>query len=555
MPDLAAARESLPAFAAMLGHPLSDWQAADLELDAPITCLLWGRQLGKSRGLALRALWRAFGAPGRRVLVVSGSGELGARRLLGEVRSIATASETLAGSITDEQGQLLTLTNRSEIRSVAASEPSIRGWQVDELYLDEAQLLSESLLAAALPTVSAREGARVVLAGTASAASGGFYDLFRRGETGDEHVRSSRRVSRLVGGPDHAPWQQPSMIEAQMAAMSPLRADAEHRCVWASDADALFSRASIAAVTADFEIADLENLRGPARVLAGVDWGAVRDRSVLVAVGRLAVPGERLFGVACAKRWPAGAPLTGTAQSPGVVEQIAGSRAHFDTITMERNGLGEGCSQLLVSRLRERPPAAGGGNPPRRKILDESEFAAALERRHEPSAPVARSFVTRKNPVFVTAEAKAAIYSSLRLLIDQQRLLIPASAGELIRELMLLKVDLSPSGAERIEASSGTDDLCDALGLAQAPFPDRRGRWHTMLANLADPSSRLPEPRLPVGAEDLPTVTTGGGLSLPRRPIWQSPAGRELTVPPGSGLPEQPSALRLKGVISIPTHR
>ncbi len=30
MPDLDAARRSLPAFCAMVGHPLSDWQAADL---------------------------------------------------------------------------------------------------------------------------------------------------------------------------------------------------------------------------------------------------------------------------------------------------------------------------------------------------------------------------------------------------------------------------------------------------------------------------------------------------------------------------------------------
>jgi hypothetical protein len=47
---------------------------------------------------------------------------------------------------------------------------------------------------------------------------------------------------------------------------------------------------------------------------------------------------------------------------------------------------------------------------------------------------------------------------------------------------------------------------------------------------------------------------------VPRVPIWQSIGGRELTVPPGSGLPEQPSALRFwhpaKGVISIPNpHR
>lgn len=218
---------------------------------------MWGRQLGKSRGLAVRGHWRALQAPETRVLVVSGSGELGARRLLAEVRRIGASSPLLRGYVVDEGASVVRLTNGSEVRCVPASEAAVRGWAVDELLIDEAQLIGdELLLSAALPTVSAREGARVILAGTASVASGAFYDLARRGEVGDEHIAFSRRVSRLVGGEDAAPWQVPSMIEAQLGAMGSLRADAEHRCVWASASDVLVSRAALDRVTADYD-ADL----------------------------------------------------------------------------------------------------------------------------------------------------------------------------------------------------------------------------------------------------------------------------------------------------------
>lgn len=123
MADLRRLRSDLGYFAHEVGAPLVDWQLADLELEAPITVLLWGRQLGKSRGLAVRALWRAFGAPGRRVLIVSGSGELGARRLLGEVRSIAAGSPLLESSVVDEAAQLVTLSNHSEVRASPRASP------------------------------------------------------------------------------------------------------------------------------------------------------------------------------------------------------------------------------------------------------------------------------------------------------------------------------------------------------------------------------------------------------------------------------------------------
>jgi len=547
MADLVAARESLAAFARMVGCPLEAWQARALELAARVTTIVAPRQSGKSRSLAVLALWSAFRRREQRVLLIS-AGEEASRRLLAEVRRIAADSALLAGSVVDEQAGLLTLSNGSEVRSVPASERQIRGWTVDLLLADEAAMIADDLLlGAAFPTTAAREHARIVLASSATVASGAFYDHAVRGEQGSEHVRTYRWA---LGD---AWWISPSTIAAARESMTETRFAAEYEGVFASGADALFTRAALDRVTADYLPTPLAELRGPARVFAGVDFGAVNDRCALVAVARLPIAGERIFGVVTAERWRAGEPLN------NVIDQIAGSPAHFAVISPERNGLGEACAQQLVARLRERPREAGGGFPRRRKILDEAEFDRALERRAErPSASVAPVFTTTKNPVHTTAEMKAAIYSSLRLLVDREALVLPASAEDLRRELLMLRVDLTPSGTERIEASSGHDDMADATMLSLGPWRDGPA-WRAAIADLADGRRELPEATLPPGAEDLPTVVAGGGLRVPRTPLWQSPAGRELTVPPGSGLPEQPSALRYwhpaKGVIPVPTHR
>ncbi len=525
MPDLRLLRSDLGVFAAELGEPLEGWQLADLTLDAPITCLLWGRQMGKSRGLALVALHSALAAPGRRVLLVSGGGELGARRLLAEARRIATASPLLRSSVVDEAANLVTLSSGSEVRCVSASEPAIRGWRADRLLCDESQLLSaDLLLSAALPTVSASEGGRVILAGTASVAGGPFYDLFIKGELGDERVRSSRRVSRLVGGSDPAPWQAPSIVTAGIEAMGPRRADAEHRCAWQSGSDSLFTRTAIGNATADYEVPALAELRGPARVIAGVDWGQTTDRSALVAVARLAVPDRRVFGVCCAHRWPAGAPL------PDVVEEIGASPAHFDSIVAETNGLGGPCAQMLWRRIAERPLEDGGGSRRRFVVIEEGfdPFADPLR-----SAPRPRSrppgFVTRKVAFTTTAASKAVAFSALRLLLEQGRLVLPAGAEDLARELLMLRVDLAPAGGERIEASSGHDDLAMALALSTLPYRRRDGEWRSWLAELAEPRRPLPDAS---GARAPgPTVRTGAGIEVPRTPAWASIDGTEVTAP------------------------
>lgn len=547
MADVRELRADVGRFAVEVGRPLADWQREDLALDAPITCLLWGRQMGKSRGLALLALWAAFRRPGQVVLVVSGGGEAGARRLLREVRDAAEGWPALRSSVEEAGANLLRLSNGSEVRSVAASEGSVRGWSVDLLLVDEAQLVGDSLLlSAALPTVSARPDARVVLALTASIASGAAYDLCRRGEVGgDPSVRFSRRVSRLVGGEDPAPWQNPTIVEASVRAMGSIRADAEHRCAWSSGSDALFTVGQLAAITLDYEVPDLHRLYGPARLVGGLDPGASHDRSALAAVGRLpTADGRPLFGVVGWRRWEAGHPLTtGDLRAPGVAEQVAALPASWDTFVGEANGLGEavvGASGVLWRLMAARSPHLGGARRASGlRVLVEPLSAAEEERdrlrvARRRAAVRSGAFTTRKVALHVTAPAKGAMYSALTLLVSRRALAVPASAVELRRALLALRVGLSESGAERVTAardSEGHADLASAVALCTMVRRGDDGAWRSRLAGLADPSRVAlpdPPPDLTVG----PTVRAAeGDLEVPRRPAVLSVAGPEATRP------------------------
>lgn len=525
MPDLELLRRDVRAFADVAGRPLTEWQARAVALDTRTTVVVAPRQSGKSRTLAVLGLWWAFREAGQRVLIVS-AGEEPARRLLADVRAIVVGSELLAASVVDERAALVTLSNGSEIRSVPASERQVRGWTTDLLLIDEAAMVADDLLlGAAIPTTAARPDARIVLASSATTSSGAFYDHAMRGEAGSDHVRTFRWALM------DADWITPSTVAAARESMSPLRFAAEYEGVFASGADALFTRGALDRVTADYVLDELDAMGGPARVLAGVDWGAVNDRSALVAIGRLAGP-ERRFAVRAAKRWPAGYPLS------GVVGEIAGSPAHFDTVAPETNGLGLPLAQDLAKALRRRAGVRGGAPAPRQVVVDLDEVLppfGGVDRRR--SAPLVvpgqqQPFRTRLLPTHSSADMKAAAYSALRLLIDRERLLLPASAEELRRELLMLRVDLTPSGGERIEAGSGHDDLADALMLACCPYRGADRRWHVYLAELADERRRLPEPPVDsVAFERMTRVRTPGGIDIPRTPLWVSPRGRELTTP------------------------
>jgi hypothetical protein len=500
---------------------MTRWQAEALTLPQRVTVIVAPRQSGKSRSLAIKAAQWAFRKPEQHVLIVS-AGEDAARRLLAEVKRLVMGSPMLAGSVVDEMAGLIKLSNGSVIRSVPASERQIRGWTVDLLLVDEAALVSDDLLlGAALPTTAARPHARTVLASSATVAAGAFFDHVRLAEAGSSHIAVHRWSLA------DCEWISPSVIEAARESMSEARFRAEYEGVFASGADALFTRQSIEAATCDYATDELGAMRGPARVFAGVDWGATTDRSAICAIGRF--DDSATWAVRCAHRWDAGEPLH------RVIAAIAESPAHFDALAMETNGLGMPCAQELSRKIEQRSPLNGGGGPRRLALVDAQEFEYGsirkrLDRealRATLTARESQPFRTKKLPIHTTGELKAAAYSTLRLLIDQGRLLLPASAEDLLRELLMLRVDLTPSGMERIEASSGHDDMADALMLALCPFRDKTGRWRTMLGQLAQ-------------------HTEPSAVAMPRRPVWRSVRGMETNGPRQQGTPIENRGERLR---------
>jgi hypothetical protein len=160
------------------------------------------------------------------------------------------------------------------------------------------------------------------------------------------------------------------------------------------------------------------------------------------------------------------------------VGEIAGLPAVFEQVSAEVNGVGYPLAQSLERRLRERRP---------RPAVQFIHTSGAL---------------------------KAATYGALRMLLEQGKLVLPASAEGLLRELLLLRVELTQQGGERIEAGVGHDDLADSLMLALGPYQDPSGAWRSRLGDAAERAG-VPASRALSGE----TVTTGAGIVLPRRPV------------------------------------
>jgi hypothetical protein len=550
MPDLPRIRDDLGYFAQLLGQSLRDWQL--LTLDALFLCIVAGRQMGKSRFAAVAALWCAVRKPGQLIILASAS-EDGAKRLLAMALGFARAFPALAASFEEEQLGLIRLSNGSEIRAIATSETAARGWSANVVFVDEAQLCPRSFVDALLPVITAREDARVIFLGTGGVSDGAFFDFARGGELGDEDQRTVRWVAKVAGGDCDAPWVRPAVVAAAKRTMSASRFAAEFQAQFAAGGDVVFPLALLERQTADFacETESLSRLLPYARGSLGVDWGERADRSAAVRVDFFA--GTRVLGISAVRRWASGEPI------PDVVDEIAKSPGHFSAILPERNGLGAPASQYLARAFRDRAALAGGGRKPRRVVSwtaedeDRHRRQRAKHDRAQEQGATARPkpFHTTIAQVFTTAPMKATGFGLMRLMMEEDRLRIPASATDLRTELMHLRSALTQSGVEKIEAGWGHDDLAMAALLALQPVPDReRGgeSWRLRLSDFSDP--RRPVPPIPLAPVDLARlsldqVQTGAGVDVPRHPLWQSIIGGEITAPPDLRPYEAPEAPQL----------
>lgn len=430
-------REFLPATDAgafaeqLLGAPLWDHQLDLVRSPARYRVVCAGRQVGKSRAMAVAALHEATTKRGAVVLLVS-AGEVASRRLLEEIAALAAGSPLLRGSVLDETKSELTLSNGARILSVPASIRQIRGWAVDLLILDEAAFVDPEVWRAAEPAIIARPGSRVILASTPWGSPEHFFRmLWRRGlDRPDGMVAAWHWPSTL------SPLVDEELVEHWRATWPEHTFRTEVLAEWADGAGAYFSEAELEAAVDDVVPVALDTAWKLGEVWGGVDWAFARDANTLAVLGvrgRLR-DGSPVLEV-CHVEERFGMPYGQWLDLLVSVTRGAGRNpSHgfaWGALAAETNGVGAYPTQELSARLD------GAG------LLDVVV------------------------PVATTSRTKEQAFGELRVLMATGRLVLPRDP-RLLRQLRALEFEQQPAGGLRIAVpeSRGHDDLAMALALA-----------------------------------------------------------------------------------------
>lgn len=490
-------RSSVAAFAdQVLGAPLWPHQIEAAESDAFITAIAAARRTGKTTLAEKLAMHSAFAYRDSQVLILSATQEA-ARRLTESIGAQLMSNPLTRGAVIDDFATRVRLSNGSEIVSLPASQRQVRGYGrgVRLVILDEAGFMPSELWAAAhyVALDERAAGARILMLGTPWGPLEHFFrHHFVRGQDVDDpDCRSFNWTYKVNPQLDHA------YLERQRERVSPAEYAAEVLGEWSDAIGALFDRALLDRQTADLTVPALADLALPARGAIGLDWGVSFDRSAAAVIYRLPDCGlnpdaeRRPRFLAVPHVWPVKTPLG------DVVRDVAAMRAGPSHISTETNGVGAMPSQELSRAMR---------NNRGRRVW---------------------------NFIATTNKTKTAGYGALLGLLESGQLVLPRHP-DLLRQLAGLKFEQGERGFTRIEADDPAthDDVADALMLATMVYTAKSGRLVSALAKLADP--RRANHDATVQPLDEPITETGGGLRVYARPVLQSIAGREVTLPAGA---------------------
>lgn len=482
---LRRARAEVGFFAnALTGEPLWPHQVRLASSVARIVAACIGRQAGKSRTLAVLALWHAFRTPGFRVLVLS-AGEDAAKDLLAEIARLASAP-LLAGSVVDSTGSTITLSNGSTIRCVPQSEKQVRGKSIDLLILDEAAYIDEEIWRAARYTILARPGSRVFMCSTPRGRRDRFFAKhYHLAPAGGGVVEQAGVTVESFHWPSTvSPLVDDDLIEFWRQTDDPRVFQREVLAEWTDEAGQFFTSEELDANVAPFEMLDLDAAAG-AYVVGGVDWASRVDSNALVLVGVLGVEHdhqrEPVFCVAHARERRGSMNEWARDVARWSDPEAGGCEVH--ALASELNGVGQAPTELLADEMHGRGVSRW-----------------------------------RVRGVWTTNARKANGFGQVKLLLQQGRLVLPAEPV-LRRQLEALEFTTSEAGNTTIAvpAARGHDDV--AMALAQSMSCIR----HTAVSA---PSEDL------VGHGEL--LRTPAGAAIYERPrlarhhrAFQSPKGSE----------------------------
>lgn len=497
MAQLPAGRELIRAlrdpvaFAEVLcGAPLWDHQVAVARSAARYRIICAGRQVGKSRLLAVLSLHQAFSKPGSLTLIVS-AGEDAAKRLLRECAELAGVA-VLAPSVTDDQAALIMLSNGSQIKSVPASQKQIRGNAIDLLICDESGWIDSEVWRASEPAIIARPGSRIIAVSSPWGQPDHWYrGLWQRGMDSPDAMYESWHWPSTA-----SPMVDAALLEEIRKRETDEYFRREYLAEWTSDYGSYLTEEEISAAVVGYRLASPQMVSGwspwdpysqrkerPYTAVSGVDWAFSRDANAQVLMAALDDGGlnpgaEHRYFVP----WMEFAYKTPYSKWVTTVADTAKGYG-LRVVASEANGVGAAPTQSLQDEMGRRATGC---------------FVAA---------------------VWTDARRKMSGFGQIKMMLQQGLLVLPREP-ELLKQLRSLEFENLPGGGVRIAVPerAGHDDLAMALMQAVSCIrPTTRGE------------GEIPDR----GA--LPHDTTGSGVKVPLQPRpvqWHSmsyaaPAGRE----------------------------
>lgn len=468
-----------------------------LRATVPVVSVVGGRRSAKTLTSQIKALHVVLTRRGAQVLVV-GPNEASVRRYLAETAALIEGTEFGRGAIVDVEAMVLRFTSGSEIIGLTPTPGRARGygarvWLVvwDECGYGPAATMSDL---------------RYVLADHVAEGS----QLWMVGSPwgGDEHPFKATWLLGVNGDPDVASFQwrtdqnpllPPGWLARERERINAIEAAGELDGEWVGDGAQFFPRALLDSCMADIELPPLPHLYGPARGIAAWDWGVSYDQSALWVNFRTPVrtlnpdhDGRAVF-VGHPFLYPAATPLV------EVVDDAVRCPSPFMYWASETNGAGAMPSQELSRRIKQRKLRQG-------------------QHRHW--------LLTA-----TTAAKKLASYALLRWLMERGQIVLPRHP-QMLRQFAGLRYDTA-GRVGSIEAGDAAvhDDVTDSAALSMLPV-SIDGR---VVCGMQELAADRAVPEAPMELLDVPTVTTGTGLVVYSRPVLQSVAGTEVSLPAGAG--------------------
>ncbi len=404
------------------GIRLYDWQKRLLDDSSRFRAILKSRGVGVSYLLALEALTRCLTKPDTTIILISYS-QRQSMELFRKVKQHLTGLEQLTVKHGSRRYRIhhhtskmaAEFSNGSRIIALPNNPDTLRGYRADHVYVDEAGMFKDDfqLKTAVAFTTVARNGT-VTLASTPKGSRGWFYDAWS-----SEQGWSKHRIHY-----SDAPHITAEELQGLRQVMTSLEWEQEMETVFLGEADALFPYDQILACVEDYQPSKPHD---NTPTYLGVDFGRYRDSTVITGLAWEADGRLRICLLKELNRVDFNSQVREIEEAARLLQPRI--------IAVDKTGLGIPVSEALIERVKT------------------------------------------VKPITITSALKESIITSLKNLIENKLLIIPADAVELINQLHLFQRKQTGSTV-RYQAPSGEhDDYVISLALAtHAALTDGKDR-------------------------------------------------------------------------------